>query len=105
MLNKITSIAIAALIYGAQHIKTEYVDYTTGNGADWPELFPGCAGSNQSPIDLTYGAEVLDANIDNFTKHYENIEDDIRKAKPSKVVWDGDKSTVYVKYDTASGGL
>jgi len=54
---------------------------------------------------LSYDVEEIDASVDNFTKHYENIEPDVRKASPSKVVWDDDKSTVYVLYDTPDGGM
>lgn len=49
--------------------------------------------------------ETLDATVDNFTKHYENIENDMRKSSPSQVKWDADKSTIYVKYDVKGAGM
>jgi len=46
MLNKFASIALYALFNGAQSTKAAYVDYTTNNGADWPDKYPDCAGPN-----------------------------------------------------------
>lgn len=42
---------------------------------------------------------VVDAKVDNFTKHYENIVADPRKTTPSKVGWEDASSTLYVRYD------
>lgn len=85
-----------------------YVDYSS-NGANWPNKGE-CEGPNQSPIDLNYeNVPIFDASEDGFKKHYENVVPDGRvtdaaKAR-TKVSWDNDKSTLYVKYDNAKPKL
>lgn len=49
-------------------------DYQT-NGADWPDAYPECALTNQSPIDLSKSVEGYTnykATADNFNKLYTN---------------------------------
>jgi carbonic anhydrase len=86
----------------------QYVEYEQ-HGAEWPgqkwdingdgNKQWSCSGPNQSPIDLSYQVPVVDAKVDNFTKHYENIVPDPRKTTPTKVGWEDASSTVYVRYD------
>jgi hypothetical protein len=72
-------------------------DYTT-NGADWPESYPDCALTNQSPIDLTSAPgtyETYAASEDQFTKTYANQEN-------VGVAWVGDTSKVTLDADTTN---
>jgi carbonic anhydrase len=72
-------------------------DYTT-NGADWPEAYPDCALTNQSPIDLISapGAyETYAASEDQFTKTYTNQEN-------VAVAWVGDTNKVTLDADTTN---
>lgn len=49
---------------------------------------------------MSYNVPVVDASVDNFAKHYENIEADPGKTTPpTQVKWSDDKSTLYVNYD------
>jgi len=48
------------------------VDYTK-NGANWPDEYPGCKKSNQSPIDLKKDVSKLKFKDDKYFKHYERV--------------------------------
>ena len=73
-------------------------DYTT-NGADWPDSYPDCALTNQSPIDLISAAgtyETYASTEDMFTKTYSNQEN-------VAVAWVGDTSKVTLDADLVRG--
>jgi hypothetical protein len=72
-------------------------DYIT-NGADWPEDYPDCGRTNQSPIDLISAQDTYKtyaASEDKFTKTYANQEN-------VAVAWVGDTSKVTLDADTTN---
>jgi len=62
-------ILVASMIATAQ---TANVDYSK-NGANWPDKFPDCKLSNQSPIDLKKDVPKLNFKDDKYFKHYERV--------------------------------
>merc|ERR1712166_791228 len=72
-------------------------DYLS-NGADWPEAYPDCALTNQSPIDLKSAPDAYPVNAateDMFTKMYSNQAD-------VEVKWVGDTTKITLNADSTN---
>ena len=66
-----TAIALSTMLAATQAADWNYAT----NGADWPDAFPECGATNQSPIDLktdTSGYQIFGAADDDITKIYSN---------------------------------
>lgn len=64
---KFVTLAGLALVNGVS------VDYSE-NGRYWSEDFPKCAGDNQSPIDLSTKAEIVNGKEkEDFHKFYQDV--------------------------------
>lgn len=77
--------AIGLISYAA----AQDYDYIS-NGSDWPSIFPDCALSNQSPINLnskTGSYQQYDQLEDLYTKSYQNQRDET-------VLWEGKTTEV-----------
>ena len=68
----------------------ENVDYSL-RGANWVTKDNECGSTNQSPIDLRWDWEKLNATADEYFKHYENLQGNKYTAKLS---WKKSKSTI-----------
>lgn len=75
---------------GANAAGADTFDFFDNNGADWPNKWPDCGKSNQSPIDLRTDWEVVKAKEDSFYKMYTNQET-ANINTPIKIEWTANK--------------
>lgn len=86
-MKSITFAALTATLVNASG--DEVFDYLQ-NGADWPDDFPDCALTNQSPINLKSAYDAYtryDKSEDLYTKIYANQKDE-------EIYWEGKTTKV-----------